>query len=339
MNNTYFILSNKNVAIERLHICTWDIVDYNAAIEIGFEFTMNPYSKDIYFKISLPFLKSTDKIQCLMESLVRDDDNSKFIFNDKIKANKPINGDKRNGAILEFETRNSLSVLPIKDINIDNGICSFIVRCINLQESYYVRIYIQTKLPSLSVVKSGIAKVSYIYDIKINEKRNLPTHINDLLNGGFTICNTIKQCFCFHVIPSSYNISYVNSNKLKNIRILESEAFNRYLPNKYKMKRDGHIIVFNKSENSKDGTYTFFSEFEKETIGNKQIILAIGANILCSLLFGISSLRNFEQGLKWYEKLPWEFWLAILTLIIFVGLLFIPFKRIRYFIQQLWRKK
>lgn len=339
MNNTYFILSNKNVEIERLHICTWDIIDYNAAIEIGFEFTTESKSKDVSFKISLPFIKPTDKTKCLMEALVRDDDNSKFIFNDKIKANKPINGDKRNGVILEFEIRNSLSVLPVKDINIANGICSFVVRNINHQVNNYVRIYIQTKLPNLSVVKSGITKISYIYDIKINEKRNLPTHINDLLNGGFTICNTIKQCFCFHVIPSLYNISYVNSNKLKNIRILESEAFNRYLPNSYKMKKDGHIIIFNKSEDSKDGTYTFFSEFEKETIGNKQIILAIGANILCSLLFGISSLRgDFEQGLNWYEKLPWEFWLAIITLVIFVGLLFIPIKRIWYFIQQIQKK-
>ena len=86
-------------------------------------------------------------------------------------------------------------------------------------------------------------------------------------------------------------------------------------------------IVFNKSEKATDGTHTFFSEFEKETIGNKQIVLAIGANVLCSLLFGILSLRDWEKGTKWYEWLPWEFWLAIVILIVLIGFLFVPWKK------------
>ena len=47
MNNTYFILSNKKISIERLHICTWDFVGSNAAFEIGFEFMPTPYVKDV----------------------------------------------------------------------------------------------------------------------------------------------------------------------------------------------------------------------------------------------------------------------------------------------------
>ena len=57
MNNTYFILSNKTIAIERLHICTWDFVSSKAAIELGMEFTINPTLKDVEFKLSLPFLQ------------------------------------------------------------------------------------------------------------------------------------------------------------------------------------------------------------------------------------------------------------------------------------------
>lgn len=328
MDNTYFILSDKAVNIERLHICTWDLQYNNAGVEIGIEFETNPYSPNIAFMLSLPFMRKTNDVKCLMEALVKDDDNSKFIFNDTIKVTKPIKGDKRNGSTLEFENRKPLSILPIKEIGKENGIVSFSVKGTSQQYFNYIRLYIQTDLYSLSVPRTGITKTSYIYDIKINERRNLPTHINDLINSGFKICNTIKQCFCFHVIPITYNIAYVNSVKLKNIRILESTAFNRYLPIDFKMKKDDYIIVFNKVENAKDGIYTFFSEFEKETIGNKQIILAIGTNIICSLLFSLSSLRDFISGEKWYEKFPLEFWIAIIILIIFLGELFIPWKKL-----------
>lgn len=329
MNNTYFILSNKAIVIERMHICTWDFIGSRAAVEIGMEFMPNPFVKNVEIKLSLPFLKKTDKITCLMDSLIRDDDNSKFIFNDTIKANKPIKGDKRNGAILEFNSRNSLCVLPIKKLDVGDGICSFTVDNLNQTIKNYVRLYVQTTVQNLAVVKKGIARTSYIYDIKVNEKRNLPDHINELLNNGFVLCNKINSCFCFHVIPSQYNISYLNTNKLKNIRILESDAFNQYLPNTEKMKNNESLIIFNKSEKAADGTHTFFSEFEKETIGNKQIVLAIGANVLCSLLFGLFSLRerDWEKGTKWYEWLPWEFWLALAVLIVLIGYLFIPWKR------------
>lgn len=326
MNNTYFILSNKSIVIERLHICTWDFIDSKAAFEIGMEFMPDPFIKNVEIKLSLPFLKKTDKTTCLMNSLIRDDDNCKFIFNDTIKANKPINGDKRNGAIVEFNSRNSLSILPIKKLNVDDGVCSFTVDNLNQTTGNYIRLYVQTTVLNLAVVKKGIAKISYIYDIKVNEKRNLPDNINELLNNGFVLCNKINACFCFHVIPSHYNISYLNNNKLKNIRILESEAFNKYLPNTETIKNNESLIVFNKSEKETDGTHTFFSEFDKETIGNKQIVLAIGANVLCSLLFGIYSLRDCVKEGKWHEWLPWEFWFAIAVLIVLMGYMFVPWK-------------
>ena len=328
MNNDFFILANKAIVIERLHICTWDFISSNAAIEIGIEFMPNPYVKDVEIKLSLPFLRESDKVACLMNSLIRDDDNSKFIFNDTIKANKPINGDKRNGAILEFTSRNSLSVLPIKKLDVKDGVCSYTVDHLNQTTKNYVRLYIQTTVQNLAVVKKGITKTSYIYDIKVNERRNLPDHINELLNNGFVLCNKINSCFCFHVIPSKYNISYLNNNKLKSIRILESDAFNKYLPNTEKMKNNESLIIFNKSEKTTDGTYTFFSEFEKETIGNKQIVMAIGANVLCSLLFGVFSLRDWAKGENWYEWLPWEFWFAIAVLIALMGYMFVPWERL-----------
>lgn len=116
--------------------------------------------------------------------------------------------------------------------------------------------------------------------------------------------------------------------KLKNIRILESEAFNRYLPNTSKISNNECIIVFNKSENSKDGSYTFFSEFEKETIGNKQIVWTIFANIMCSLLFGVFSLRSWTRGQEWYNWLPWEYWATFICLLLLLAYLFVPWRKI-----------
>ncbi len=335
MDNTYFILSNTKLSIDRFHICTWDFLDLNAAIEIGIEFIPTIQNvKTIDFKLSLPFLKATDKITCLMDSLVRDDDNCKFIFNDTIKNTSHIRADKRNGSILEFSTRNKLSVLPIKDIKTENGLCSFSVQDISYATRNYVRIYIQTSVSELAIIRKGITKETYIYDIKVNEKRNLPSAINDLHRQNFNLCNDIKACFCFHVIPSRYNIAYLNSTKLKNIRILESDAFNRYLPNTNKISNNECVIVFNKSEGSKDGSYTFFSEFEKETIGNKQIVWTIFANIICSLLFGVFSLRSWSRGEAWYEWLPWEYWVTILGLLVLLAYLFIPWKKVQQWIKK-----
>ena len=338
MDNTYFILSNRAIVIDRLHICTWDFIGENAALELGFEFMPNPYAEDIEIILSLPFLRQTDKVTCLMDALIRDDDNSKFIFNDTINANKAINGDKRNGAILEFKSRDTLSVLPIKNIMVEDGVCSFAINRTNQNVKNYVRLYIQTSVKNLAIVNKGIAKTAYIYDIKINENRNLPNHIYDLLNNGYFLCNDVKSCFCFHVIPSQYSISYLNTSKLRNIRILESEEFNHYLPNTRKIRPNEFLIIFNKSENSTDGSYTFFSEFEEETIGNKQIMLAIATNLICSLLFGISSLRNWHMGVAWYNKLPWEFWTAILLLLSFVAYLFIPWQKIVIEIKNKFKK-
>lgn len=338
MTNTYFILSNKPINIERLHICTWDFNGSNAAIELGFEFAPTPYVSDVEFILSLPFLEETDTVHCLMDALIRDDDNCKFIFNDTIKTNKPINGDKRNGAIIEFSAREDLAVLPIKQISVNKGECSFSVNNLDSTIKNYVRLYIPTKSKKISVINQGITKATYIYDIKINESRNLPDHIYNLINNGYKMCRDINSCFCFHVFPRQYNIAYLNSTQLKNIRFIEAEAFCRYLPYLNKMAENEYLIVFNKNTNRTDGVYTFFSEFEKETIGDKQIVLAVAANIICSLLFGMISLRQWSHGNEWYEYLPWEFWTAIVILLVFALYLFIPWNIFRTKIKNIFNK-
>lgn len=322
-DKTIFVLSNKQVTIERLHLCSWDFAESKGLFEIGIEFYAPQGVNEIIFKIALPFGKGTTTPFCLKDSLIRDDDNCKFIFNDSISAIKPIKGDKRNGAIVEFSSR-KLAILPVSDVEYDNSLLSVKVKALQQnQVANYIRLCLEVDVDKFAVTKKGIAKKSYIYDIKVNELRNLTDEVNDLRNNGYVLCSNIKHCFCFHVLPSDYNISYLNTAKLKNIRMLEADAFNKYLPLSRAINDNEYLIVFNKdSKNDKSG-YTFFSEFEKETIGSKQIVSAVALNILCSLLFAFSSLDCKKEG-NWLAQVPIGYWIAIACLVVFGSIIVWP---------------
>ena len=136
--------------------------------------------------------------------------------------------------------------------------------------------------------------------------------------------NNVENVFCLHAIPDNFVFSFVDSSKLKNIRKLESSAFMEYLPEIKGIRKDCYNIMFLK-ESGKE-SYSFFSICTEETIGSKQIALAVGANILCSLLFALSSLRFVKDStIEWYKQIPWEYWGALIILFILCIYLFIPF--------------
>ena len=320
---TFFILSDAPLTIERLHLCSWDFSNGDGLMEIGLEFLPEEAKEEIEFKVSFPFDIDGREVVCMMDSLIKDDDNCKFIFNDKIVANKPINADKRNGAIVDFATRESFAILPIFDTSSSGEIVSFRVKPVNGKIPNYVRFCVKAKIRELAVVRSGITKCSYIYDVKINEQRNMSDRVNKLINKGFAICASIKNCFCFHVVPNKYSISYLNSSKLKNIRILESEAFNKYLPGCRLLPINDYMIVFNKDGNSGTDGYAFFSEFDEERIGSKQLIVAVVLNIFCNLLFAFSAV-TFTEERAWYLQIPKGYWIALSLLLIFMWFLLWP---------------
>ena len=81
------------------------------------------------------------------------------------------------------------------------------------------------------------------------------------------------------------------------------------------------------TDNKKE-SYSFFSICTEETIGSKQIALAIGANIICSLLFALASLRFVKDpSIEWFRQIPWEYWVAFGILIILCLYLFTPFRK------------
>lgn len=355
MNNAIFLLTDKPIEIERLHICTWDMHG-DGAIEIGIEFGSQVWQKlnrtnTVSFILSLPFLNKEDEVSCMADTLVGvNNANNKFIFNDTVHTTHSIKGEPANGSVVLFNSRNPLAILPIHEERHENGMFTFDVNNLdvlgdsNLPNTItaYVRVLIRTKLEKFVVIHSGIAKTSYQYDLKINEMRNIPEHINNLINEGKYICKTIKSCFCMHVIPSDYGVTYADANKLKNTRILESSAFNRYI-SELNAKDNEYVILFQKDQkkavldnNSANGdSYSFFTEFEKERIGNKQIIISIGVNLLCSLMIGTANSQNTTILSQWCKN--WQVKGIMILLLALLLYLIVPWSKFGYRLRRWWR--
>lgn len=355
MNNAIFLLTDNPIEIERLHICTWDMHG-DGAIEIGMEFGSQTWQKAsginaVSFTLSLPFLGREDKVSCLSSTLVGvNNANNKFIFNDTVHTTHTIKGEPANGSVVMFSNRNPLAILPIHNEHHENGVITFNVNNLDILGDHnlpntitaYVRVLIRTKLEKFVVIHSGIAKTSYQYDLKINEMRNIPEHINNLVNNGKHICKTIKSCFCMHVIPSDYGVTYADANKLKNTRILESEAFNRYISG-LNAKDNEYVILFQKDQqkigmgnNSANGdSYSFFTEFEKERIGNKQIIVSIGVNLLCSLIVGVANSPGTTILAQWCKN--WEIKGILILIGALILYLLLPWGKLGYRIKRWWK--
>ena len=161
---------------------------------------------------------------------------------------------------------------------------------------FYCRFYLEPHISLLTTRAQGITKTSLIYDIKINEKRNLPTYL-----PARDLCK-IKNCFVFHIIPNYYDLVFLDNKICRGIRSLEFDSFRKYLPNK-RFKRDELIVIFNKKTESEG--YTFFSTYAKERISPTQILMAVFVNLFCALILFLSTIR-YNLHLAYYNK---KFWL------------------------------
>jgi hypothetical protein len=305
------------------------------------EFTAPKEINEVDLKFVAPFVKRSDTTFCLLQSLISDSDNCKFIFNDDITNFSSIQKDKRNGAILEFAMREKLLILPISDNPVvdSNGQVIYLkVKTPHLDgvKTNYIRFLIKPNSLTLVDEKKDISHHTYIYDVKLNERRNLPDNVHKITTDEYSLCK-VEQCFCFHVIPNSFSISFVNDRTLKNIRELEVPAFKKYLSNKMpeikKMEEGQYFIVFNKDSNCE--SYSFFTLFTKEIIGFNQLIFAIGVNIVCSLLFAVSSWRKtYCENISFFRQIPFEYWFAVIFVVASAVILLKPYKLILHWLRK-----
>ncbi len=257
MDNSYFIYSNddQNIDIERFHNCTWEFDNNSSLVEFGFEISANSIQNRNNLSLThiLPWCTEKCEVKDLYDGL-KDADNSRFIFNDTVSGTDSLNDRSSNlGVIYKFNGRNVLCILPVTldktvsgRIKIDVNLSNYNNYNTTPKPNIYFRFYVKPKMPFISTRKNGIAKSTIIYDIKINERRNIPHDIlNELTSKDF--CR-VKHCFCFNILPNSYEIVFFDNTSLKNVRNLEFNSFNRYLGDT-RIKKDELIVVFNKKEN------------------------------------------------------------------------------------------
>ena len=321
MENAFYIYSKTPLIIERLHLCTWDIRGGEAHLEIGIEIENkdNCLSSECTINVQLPFEILNESVRSLHESLC-DEKYSRYIFNDIIESTKIIDSDVKRGKVLCFKERGELAILPAKAEVVDGSKLRFSIPAVSVDSNVYVRVMIDTNQESLAEVKSGVAKKLYLFDYKINERRNIPEALVQEVRPDEFV--QINSAFLFHVVPNDFEVTFYDSNKFKSLRKLEKKVFADYTGIE-QIEKEESIILFNKE--SKKNSYSFYTSFSDEIIGTKQILLAIGANILCSLLFALPALRNsWDCSKSCSSQFPWE-WIAAAAIL--VGLICKAFKR------------
>lgn len=315
MNNSFYVYSNSSLTIERLHICTWDIKGTNSKMEIGMEIVNDRSSNiqsPVQISLSIPFGQKDMEVKSLHNELC-EEKFSQYIFNDIIKSSDIIDEDAKRGKVLHFKGRGNLAVLPVEPMVSQEGkILNLTINPSGVTDNIYVRLIMELNVKTVAIVKNGIAKKGFIFDFKINESRNMPDSLVTKIKSSDLL--TVNQVFLFHAVPDSYNIDFYDSNKFKSIRKLETEVFADYTGIE-ELRNEDYMILFNKDTEKK--AYSFYTCFSDEIIGTKQIMLAIGANILCSLLFSLPSFRNSWNCYKpWSAQFPWEWIIAVLILIV-----------------------
>lgn len=329
MDNSYFIYTNRNenLKIERFHICTWEFNNNSSFIEFGCEITSDSISEkgSIELELFIPWLDEN----CITEDFydkLKESNNSRFIFNDSVSSSIFLDGGRNtSGVIHKFSDREDLCILPIKlktnfgkktlSISIDLELFG---RCQQKQQNtnIYFRFSVKPKKTLIATRKNGITKSTILYDIKLNQQRNIPENlIDEILH--MELCQ-VNQCFCFNIIPNSYDLVFFDSSTLKNVRNLEYQSFKEYLGDD-RLKEDDLIVVFNKK--TKLDSYAFFSIFSKEYLGTEQLTIALIINLIAGLLlFGASMVFTLDQeGRKFsLNMIPSLFWISVGLIVLMI---------------------
>ena len=329
MDKSYFIYTSQedNVVIKRFHICTWEFSDDSTLVEFGAEITANSIENKNSLELILfvPWLNTNAKVEDFYSKL-KEASNSRFIFNDSILSTDSLDGGQNlNGVIHKFSERSKLCILPVTfisdfahqkitvriDLNLYNH---FAPEDNNQIPNIYFRFCITPNGSHISETKKGITKSTILYDIRLNQRRNIPEYLlNEILQSN--LCN-VNSCFCFNIIPNTHDLSFFDSSTLKNVRTLEYDSFNKYLGEK-DLKEKDLIVVFNKASGL--DAYAFFSIYSKEHIGIEQLTLALLINLVAGLLLFVASIdASYLHDKKKFSisDLPNLFWWVVALFIL-----------------------
>lgn len=315
MNNYIYTLSNVDISIEKLHVCTWSLREKKASLEIGICIPSNQNlaaSFDVY--LFAPFFSANSEIRSLHEEL-SNAENFKFIFNEQLTNLEPLD-DGRVGNIVHYVNNNECRIAIVNvDMESNDGFVKVTIHKPQPEHDFlYFRLFIKTEKDNLADVSKGITKKIYKFDFKINEQRNKPKEVSDCERTQHLHVISVSKAYCLHCVPDNFELSYSDTRKIQNVRMLEKDAFSRYLSELNDCKGN-YIIAFQKD--NVQGSCTFYTCFTREYIGNEQLFLAIIANIVCSFLFAEAAWRcALDSSQKWYTQIPVE-WIALVILAVF----------------------
>ena len=264
--NTIYLLSNRgNLTVEKFHFCTWDVRDENTFVEVGICIKKeNNTPEAIDFYLALPFLTEQTTAESLHTNLA-DTANYRFIFNEIAEHTDSINGDNSYGCIITIgngvneQDKKYAEVPATCSIMAGQNMVKLSIRKpAGVYGHIYSRILIKTNRKTIAETISSITKRTYVYDIKVNEARNIPDDVFNYKQEQDLKLLKIQNTFCLHCVPSDYELGFSDSAKLKNVRKLEMDAFCHYLPLLIRM-RGGYNIVFLKEKNVNGNS--FFTTF------------------------------------------------------------------------------
>ena len=284
MDNTYYILFEKNqseATISKFHFCTWDINKKQQYLEIGLEIVVQEKNDigNIYI-IASWITEGTEVISLHKELLL--DENCSFLFNEEIKGTDSPQKDVGNWKTISFQGKDSRKIDIIQaTFKPQKNIIKISPKWnVSSNNPQYIRFLIPIQNNNIATQKKGIAKRTSIYDIKINERRNLSSEFASIIQEYGLKLASISTCYILHVVPAESEIVF-NSNSLPKIRCVENNAFEKYLGNYIKIGKRKYIITFNKIPQQE--SFSSFYVFTVEIIGISLILFTVIANILCSL--------------------------------------------------------
>lgn len=325
MDNAYFVFSDNELTIERFHLCTWEFKNGSALIEIGGEISAKSLKENeaqLVLCLYIPWLNAN--LATDLYTRLSDPANSKFIFNDSVTNTTPLDdGRALMGVVHEFQIRSPLCILPIrllsdvenKKVEVHIDLSSYNRRAFGT--NVYFRFLLSPNINFISTRKKGVSRSTIIYDIKVNERRNIPDNLFPEVNNKKL--SKIQSCFCFNIVPNSYDLSFFDSSSLINVRTLEYDSFNRYLDDS-RVRKDELMVVFNKKK--EPDSFAFFSIFTRERIGAGQFALAVLINLVCGILLFLPAYRK-ENHAGFFSE---QFWVGFPTevyLAIIIGLILI----------------
>lgn len=332
MDNSYFVYTSSDIdiTIERFHVCTWEFSNNSTLVEFGCEISSDSIvgKETLEIEFFIPWLTKNATIEDFYSKL-KDPANSRFIFNDSISSVSSLDGGENQfGVIHKFSGKDELCILPVSfksDFANQKVVVNLSLTIYNqfndqddrLRPNIYFRFCLNPNRSQISTVKKGITKSTILYDIKLNQRRNIPDHLlKEILQKR--LCK-VHTCFCFNIIPNTHDLVFLDNSTLKNVRTLEYESFKKYLGKDLLIEED-LIVVFNKK--TELDSYSFFSIYAKEHIGIDQLAVALLINLLAGILLFIASLSATlaqENAALTFDQLPFSFWVVVVLFISMLG--------------------